>query len=81
MPQPELSPSNLRTIRAAVETISDKENQDPHMVVEMALEMLSDVIDGDGLKPMKSYVGRYCDVLDGGDAEASSVATYILEIA
>jgi hypothetical protein len=42
-------------------------------VVEMSQAMLNDVIEGHGLKPMVSYVRRYCDVLDSA-ADAERIA-------
>ena len=39
-------------------------------MIEMSQDMLNDVIEGHGLKPMVSYVKRYCDVIDSeSDAE------------
>jgi hypothetical protein len=66
----------LNRIYAAVDYLSDDENQDSHMLVEMSQAMLDDVIEGRGLKPMDEYVKRYCTVYDS-DEDAERIAADI----
>jgi hypothetical protein len=68
--------TQLNRIFYAVDYMSNLEGQDPTLVVEMSQAMLNDVIEGHGLKPMASYVKRYCDVLDS-DADAERIADEI----
>jgi hypothetical protein len=57
----------LNRIYAAVEYMTELENQDRSMVIEMSQAMLNDVIETGELQPMFNYVKRYCDVIDGPD--------------
>ena len=65
--------AQLNRIYYAVEYMANLEGQDPVLVVEMSQAMLNDVIGGQGLKPMVSYVSRYCDVLDS-ETDAERIA-------
>lgn len=65
-----MTTSDLMTIHAAVNALTDFEGQDPSLVIEMSQAMLADLIAGDSLAPVVDYVRRYCDVIDGpSDAE------------
>ena len=67
---PATTSAQLNRIFYAVEYMTNLEGQDPVLVIEMSQAMLNDVIEGQALKPMVSYVKRYCDVMDSeGDAE------------
>lgn len=62
--------TQLNRIFYAVDYMSKLEGQDPVLVIEMSQDMLNDVIEGRGLKPMAEYVRHYCDVIESGtDAE------------
>ena len=75
MTQPnEPTAAQLNRIYAAVDHMGfELDGQDRSLVLEMSLAMLSDVIDGQGLKPMVEYVKRYCDVIDSA-ADAERIA-------
>jgi hypothetical protein len=66
----------LNRIYAAIDYMSDLENQDMMMVIEMSQAMLNDVIENGELKPMIEYVKRYCDVIDGPE-DAKRIAAEI----
>jgi hypothetical protein len=68
--------TQLNRIYFAVEYMANLEGQDRVLVIEMSQDMLNDVIEGHGLKPMVSYVKRYCDVIDSA-AEAERIASDI----
>ena len=59
--------AQLNRVFFAVEYMANLDGQDPVLVIEMSQAMLNDVIEGHGLKPLVSYVKRYCDVLDSED--------------
>ena len=65
--------TQLNRIFYAVDYMSNLEGQDPVLVIEMSQAMLNDVIEGHGLKPLASYVKRYCDVADS-EADAERIA-------
>jgi hypothetical protein len=73
MTDPAATATQLNRIFLAVEYMSDLEGQDKDLVIEMSQAMLSDVIEGHGLKPLAEYVGRYCDVIDSA-ADAERIA-------
>lgn len=58
--------SDLHLIRAASEYVSELSAQDEHLIIEMTQAMLNDAIDG-GLKPVREYVRRYCNVFSQDD--------------
>jgi hypothetical protein len=66
----------LNRIYAAVDYMSNLENQDQTMVSEMSQAMLNDIIETGNLRPMLEYVKRYCDVIDGPD-DAERIASDI----
>ena len=57
--------SEIETIYAAIDYMSELENQDRSMVIEMSQAMLNDLIENGSLYPMIEYVKKYCDVIDG----------------
>jgi hypothetical protein len=57
----------LNRIYAAVDYVSNLENQDEGLIIEMSQQMLSDLINNGEIKPMIEYVNRYCDVTDSPD--------------
>ena len=65
--------TQLNRMFYAVEYMANLEGQDAVLVIEMSQAMLNDVIEGHGLKPMVSYVKRYCDVI-GSEADAERIA-------
>jgi hypothetical protein len=65
--------TQLNRIFHAVDYMSNLEGQDPSLVIEMSQDMLNDVIEGRGLKPLVSYVRRYCDVIDS-ESDAGRIA-------
>jgi hypothetical protein len=65
--------TQLNRIFYAVDYMAGLEGQDPVLVIEMSQDMLNDVIEGRGLKPMGEYVARYCDVVDS-EADAERIA-------
>jgi hypothetical protein len=70
MNDPAATTTQLNRIFYAVEYMANLEGQDHTLVIEMSQAMLNDVIEGHGLRPLVSYVERYCDVMDSeGDAE------------
>ena len=73
MTDPAAITTQLNRVFSAVEYMSDLEGQDKGLVIEMSQAMLSDVIEGDGLKPLVAYVRRYCDVIDSA-ADAERIA-------
>jgi hypothetical protein len=76
MSDPAAITAQLNRIFYAVEHMSNLEGQDPVLVVEMSQAMLNDVIEAHGLKPMATYVKRYCDVIDS-EADAERIADEI----
>jgi hypothetical protein len=73
MNDPAAIATQLNRIFYAVEYMSNLDGQDPVLVIEMSQAMLNDVIEGHGLKPMATYVKRYCDVIDS-ESEAERIA-------
>jgi hypothetical protein len=67
MNDPAAIATQLNRVFFAVEFMANLEGQDKTLVIEMSQAMLNDVIEGHGLKPLVSYVKRYCDVLDSED--------------
>lgn len=62
--------SQLRLIYAAADYLTDFEEQDRTMALEMSQNMLAAIIEGRDLEPMAYYVAHYCSVLDApGEAE------------
>jgi hypothetical protein len=60
----------LTTIRAAINVLLDKENQDRLQVASMADQMLADLLAGQ-IETENYYIGLYCDVIDEpGDIDA-----------
>lgn len=76
MNDPTATATLLNRIYYAVDHMADLEGQDPVLVIEMSQAMLNDVIEGHGLKPLVSYVERYCDVIDSA-ADAERIASEI----
>lgn len=72
-----ITTTQLVHIHMAVEHMTDLENQDRAMVIEMSQSMLYDLIAGDGLRPMADYVRKYCTVIDSAD-EGVNIAADIL---
>ncbi len=68
--------TQLNRIFHAVEYLANLEGQDAALVIEMSQDMLNDVIEGHGLKPLVKYVKRYCDVIDS-EAGAQRIADEI----
>jgi hypothetical protein len=66
----------LNRIYAAIDYMSNLENQDQTMVIEMSQAMLNDIIETGNLRPMLEYVKHYCDVIDGPD-DAERIASDI----
>jgi hypothetical protein len=75
MPQPDRS---IQAIHQTIETLGNLPGQDPNLIIEMALAMLTDANSDKGLKPVASYVRRYCDVLPG-PAAVADISDLILE--
>jgi len=73
MTDPAATTTLLNRIFYAVDYMSNLDGQDPALVIEMSQDMLNDVIEGRGLKPLVEYVKRYCDVTDS-DADAERIA-------
>ena len=73
MTDPAAITTQLNRIFFAIDYVADLEGQDKGLVIEMSQAMLSDVIEGRGLKPLAEYVGRYCDVIDSA-ADAERIA-------
>lgn len=77
MSQPsEDTTTQLNRIYNAVEYMTNLEDQDRTLVIEMCQTMLAAVIDGRPLLPMVEYVARYCDVINSA-AEAERIASEI----
>jgi hypothetical protein len=57
----------LNRIYAAVDYVSNLENQDEGLALEMSQQMLSDLINNGEIKPMIEYISRYCDVTDSAE--------------
>ena len=68
--------TQLSRIFYAVEHMANLEGQDKALVIEMSQDMLNDVIEGRGLKPLAEYVRRYCHVIDS-EADAERIASEI----
>lgn len=68
--------TQLGRIFYAVEYMANLEGQDKALVIEMSQDMLNDVIEGRGLKPLAEYVRRYCDVIDS-EADAERIASEV----
>lgn len=68
--------AQLSRIYSAVEYMTDLDGQDRTLVIEMSQEMLNDVIEGRGLRPLVDYVRRYCDVIDSPE-DAERIAAEI----
>jgi hypothetical protein len=69
--------NTLNRIYAAIDYMSNLENQDTMMTLEMSQQMISDVINTGEIKPMIDYVKRYCDVIDGPE-DAQRIADEIV---
>ncbi|HZI76131.1 MAG TPA: hypothetical protein VFD73_19340 [Gemmatimonadales bacterium] len=76
MTDPAATSTQFSRIFYAVEYMANLEGQDKALVVEMSQDMLNDVIEGRGLKPLAEYIRRYCDVIDS-EADAERIASEI----
>jgi hypothetical protein len=56
--------SHISTIINLVADMTEIENQDIDLVLEMSQAMLTDLYDVGRLKPLREYIRRYCDVAD-----------------
>lgn len=73
----------LKTMQAAITVLADLEGQDHTLVLEMAQDMLNDILNHEGQLSfsLDFYVRRYCDLLDGPDDVAPIVASIETEAA
>jgi hypothetical protein len=57
--------TELHSIYMAINYMSNLENQDRGMVIDMSQAMIDDLITDGALSLMKNYVQQFCDVIDG----------------
>lgn len=71
--------AGLGLVRAAVDHMLDLDDQSKHLTAEMSQAMIGDLIQDGELKPLATYLARYCDVI-GSQAEAEQLAEEITAV-